>query len=124
MGNGLTEARGFDTRYYPSSIVVSNGGAPIFDWQYNTDAEGNITSILDSLDAANHRTYGYQGFQYFLTQGDGPWGDLSWTYDRIGNRQSETRDGVMDTYAYVPNGAGGNSAQLQEIQLGAGGTRT
>ena len=124
LGNGLTEARGFDTRYYPSSIVVSNGGAPIFDWQYNTDPEGNITNILDSLDATNQRTYGYQDVQYFLTQGDGPWGDLSWTYDRIGNRQSETRDGTLDTYLYVPNGAGGNSAQLQEIQLGAGGTRT
>ena len=77
LGNGLTEARGFGTRYYPSSIVVSNGGAPIFDWQYNTDAEGNITSILDSLDATNHRTFDYQDFQYFLTQGDGPWGVTS-----------------------------------------------
>ncbi len=51
-------------------------------------------------------------------------GDLAWTYDRIGNRLRETREGVTDTYAYLPNAALGNSAQLDEIQLGAGGTRT
>ncbi len=58
-----------------------------------------------------------------MTQGDGPWGALAWTYDRIGNRLSETRNSVTDTYAYVPNAAFGNSAQLDEIQLGAGSTR-
>jgi hypothetical protein len=121
LGNGLVETRGFDTRYYPASIVVDNGGTPVFDWQYTTDAEGNITSILDGIDAANHRAYAYQDAQYFLTQGDGPWGDLSWTYDKTGNRLSETRDGVADSYAYMPNNAGGNSAQLQQIQSGAGG---
>ena len=63
-------------------------------------------------------------YQYYLTQGDGPWGDLAWTYDLLGNRLSETRDGVTDTYTYVANAAMGNSARLDEIQLGAGGTRS
>ena len=69
------------------------------------------------------RTYTYQDHQYFLTSGDGPWGSLEWTYDRIGNRLTETRDGVTDTYAYVGNGGGGNTAILDQITLGAGGTR-
>ncbi|MCP4901699.1 MAG: RHS repeat-associated core domain-containing protein, partial [bacterium] len=47
-----------------------------------------------------------------------------WTYDKIGNRLTETRDGQTDTYVYLPNLAGGNSAQLAEIQLDAGGTKT
>ncbi|MCP4249234.1 MAG: hypothetical protein GY778_19495, partial [bacterium] len=31
---------------------------------------------------------------------------------------------VIDNYTYVPNSAAGNSAQLDQIQLGAGGTKT
>ena len=122
LGNGLVETRGFDTRYFPAAIQV-DGASPVLDWQYTIDATGNPTAITDALDAANNRTYGYQDFQYYLTQGDGPWGNLAWSYDQLGNRLSETRDGVTDTYTYVANGAMGNSARLAEIQLGAGGTR-
>ncbi len=68
--------------------------------------------------------YGYQDVQYYLTQGDGPLGDLAWTYDRLGNRLTETRDGVVDTYTYAANAAMGNSARLESIALGAGGTHT
>ena len=121
LGNGLIENRAFDTRYYPGAIQV-DGGSPVLDWDYTTDDVGNIADIGDVLDPANDRTYGYQDYQYYLTRGDGPWGDLSWTYDFIGNRLSETRDGITDTYTYVANAASGNSAQLDEIQLGAGGT--
>jgi RHS repeat-associated protein len=103
--------------------VVDNAGTPVLDWQYTTDAEGNVTNTLDGIDAANHRAYAYQDGQYFLTQGDGPWGDLSWTYDRIGNRLSETRGGVADAYVYVPNAAGGGSPALDHIDVGAGGQR-
>ena len=121
LGNGLTETWSFDTRYFPGAIQV-NGGSPVLDWDYTTDDVGNIADIGDVLDPVNDRTYGYQDYQYYLTRGDGPWGDLSWTYDFIGNRLSETRDAVTDTYTYVANAARGNSARLDVIQLGAGGT--
>ena len=35
---------------------------------------------------------------------------------------SETRDAVTDTCTYVANAASGNSARLQEIEHGTGGT--
>ena len=70
------------------------------------------------------RSYDPRYYQDYLTQGDGPWGDLAWTYDEIGNRLSETRDGVVDTYTYVPNIALGHSAKLDQIQMRVGGTRT
>ncbi len=125
LGNGLVETRGYDTRYVPTAIQA---GA-VLEWQYGTDAVGNITDITDALNMANDRTYGYQDVQYYLTQGDGPWGDLAWTYDRLGNRLTETRGTVsrgtlVDTYTYVANAAMGNSARLDEIALGAGGTHT
>ncbi len=123
LGNGLGETRVYDTRYFPSAVQAGDA-MPVLDWQYTTDAVGNPTAIADALAPANDRTYAYQDFQYYLSQGDGPWGALAWTYDHIGNRLSETRDTATDTYAYVPNAALGNSAQLDEIQLGAGGTRS
>ena len=123
LGNGVSETRSYDTRYYPAAIQAISGSS-LLDWQYTPDAIGNITAIVDALTPANDRTYAYQDFQDYLTQGDGPWGDLAWTYDEIGNRLSETRDGVVDTYTYVPNIALGHSAKLDQIQMGVGGTRT
>lgn len=122
LGNGLTETHLFDERYYPERITVT-GGTALLDWQYTVDPEGNPTAIGDLLDPAGNRSYNYQDFQYFLTQGNGRWGNLSWEYDRIGSRRRETRDGVSDVYSYVPNAVGGNTAKLDEIALGAGGTK-
>ena len=46
------------------------------------------------------------------------------TYDRIGNRLTESRDGgAPDTYQYLVNGAGGNTPILDLINLAVTGTR-
>jgi RHS repeat-associated protein len=116
LGNGLVEQRLFDHRYYPARITVLTG----IDWVYTVDNVGNITQIADG---GTPRLYAYQDFQYFLTQGSGPWptSPLSWTYDKIGNRLTETRAGILtDTYNYLPNGAGGRNPKLQSITLANG----
>jgi hypothetical protein len=122
LGNGLAETHAYSQRYFPSSITL--GG--LLSWTYTTDKTGNISGIADALNAANNRTYGHQDHQYFLTQGNGPWGTRAWTYDRIGNRITETRGGVTDTYTYqlVPAPGTGHSPILSSIQLGAGGSRS
>jgi hypothetical protein len=62
--------------------------------------------------------------QYFLTAPVGPWGELDWTFDRIGNRLTEGRDGgAPDTYQYLVNGGGGNTPILDQIALAVGGIR-
>lgn len=118
LANGLTETREYDRRYGPTGIAV---GA-LLDWDYGTDDVGNVTAIADALNPSGNRTFGYQDVQYFLTSGTGPWGSLSWDYDRIGNRLTEKRDATTDTYDYVLNGTG-NTPILSTIELGAGGTR-
>ncbi|NJL29480.1 MAG: hypothetical protein HC897_17140 [Thermoanaerobaculia bacterium] len=122
LGNGFVETHAYDTRYFPDRITVT-GGTPKLDWDYTVDEVGNPTLIADVLTPAQNRTYGYQDFQYYLTQGNGPWGALSWTYDRIGNRLTETRGATTDSYSYVLNGVGGHTAKLDAITLGAGGLR-
>ena len=121
LGNGLTETRAFTARYFPSSITLAGTGN-LLRWNYSTDNIGNILSITDALNPAANRTYGYQDNHYFLTRGDGPWGPRTWAYDKIGNRLTEARGAVTDTYSYLPS-PGGRTPILSQIQLGAGGTR-
>lgn len=60
------------------------------------------------------RSFGYQDVQYFLTSASGPsWGTLAWSYDKIGNRLSEDRNGTLETYGYLSNGSG-NTAILTQ----------
>ncbi len=124
LGNGLTENRAWTPRYFPQSIELSGAGGTALRWNYSTDAEGNITTISNPNNAADNRTFAYQDVQYYLTSGNGPWGALSWTYDQIGNRLTETRDGLTDTYSYVQNAGSNNTAILEQIQLGIGGQRS
>ncbi len=120
--NGVTETRQHDSRYQPDRTTGVGPGGTLLDWEYTTDGVGNIRAINDLLDPLSNRTYAYQDYQYSLTQGDGPWGMLAWTYDKIGNRLSENRDGVIDTSQYFSNAAGtGNTAKLDQVALGAGG---
>ena len=110
-GNGLVEDRTPSSRYFPERIRI----LPHLDWQYSTDAVGNPTAIVDGADPAQNRTFGYQDYQYYLVQGDGPWGQRAWSYDQIGNRRSVTIDGATEEYTYLPNGAGQPGPKLQTV---------
>jgi YD repeat-containing protein len=122
LGNGATEAHGLDDRYLPTRVSVTRT-QPLLDWDYATDDIGNITGIADLLDSTRNRTYEYQDQHYFLTRGDGPWGTRAWTYDRIGNRLTESQDGNSSVSSYVPNALGGNSATLDQVTPTAGAPR-
>jgi RHS repeat-associated protein len=129
LGNGLAETRRFTARYLPAAIEVPGH----LDQRYMTDAVGNIRAIDRAVGADRFvATYSYQNPQYFLTEGRGPWGNLAWSYDRIGNRLTEAppaREGDEDVpppaevfrYTYEPNPAGGNSPKLSRIEPAPGG---
>jgi YD repeat-containing protein len=116
-GNGLTEIRSYDGRYSPLRIQVPGR----LDQTYTTDAVGNILRIDRTVGSDRFTsTFAYQEPQYFLTDGNGPWGRRMWTYDRIGNRLSE---GPTDTdpspethlYSYLPNATGGHTPKLSRV---------
>ena len=195
LGNGATETRSFDGRYFPATIALA---APTSrTWTYTTDAVGNVTEIHESRDCADleltgetvsttltetacgrllagpdytvaatgdltlrastqivlrdgfsvatggrltagieptltdsTRTFAYRDTSYLLTDATGEWGSLSWTYDRIGNRLTETRDGNVDAYTYLTNGtcdpmlATCNTPLLEEISGPVFGSRS
>ncbi len=101
LGNGLAEQRTYTTRYFPQTIQLPGR----LSWSYATDKLGNPTAISDLLTPASSRTYTYLDSLYFLTSGVGPWGNWSWSYDKIGNRLSETKNGALQNYTYVQQGA-------------------
>ncbi len=110
LANGLVEQREHDLRYFPSAVTVPG----VLDWRYTTDAMGNVTAI-DDTETGGQRVFTRQDHQYYLRSAAGPWGQLSWTYDRHGNRLTEVRDGITTNFVYAPNAAGGSSPSLIEI---------
>jgi len=91
---------------------------------FKVESGGALAVSIDPTLAEDvTKTYGYQDIDYFLASATGPWGAQSWTYDKMGNRLTETDNGATDTYNYVTNGTGGNTAQLSSIDLSTFGTR-
>jgi YD repeat-containing protein len=104
FANGLSETRLFDARYFPDRIQAGS----LLDWDYSVDAVGNPTAINGSIASSAYSTaFAYQDALYFLTQGDGPWGNRAWTYDKIGNRLSFARTSEP-TQSYTYSGTGHN----------------
>ena len=99
-----------------TSVVLSDG--------FHVEAGGRLAIATDpTITGDLTKTYGYQDVDYFLQSADGPWGSQSWTYDKIGNRTSETDDGATEQYNYLANGSGGHTARLTSIDLDPTGTR-
>ena len=99
-----------------TSVVLSDG--------FHVEAGGRLAIATDpTITGDLTKTYGYQDVDYFLQSADGPWGSQSWTYDKIGNRTSETDDGSTEQYNYLANGSGGHTARLTSIDLDPTGTR-
>ena len=116
-GNGYTVDATGDVSFQAGDTIVLDDGFSVLDGGSFTAIDGGVAGTTEVL-----RTYTYQPDQYFLTSATGPWGSLSWTYDQIGNRLSETRNGSTDSYLYTSNGSG-NTPILDQISLGVGGTR-
>jgi len=97
-GNNLQQTTGFDQRYRITSIAT---GA-IQNLTYSYDDNGNITGITNVLDPTKNKTYGYDALNR-LTGATGTWGSLTYSYDGVGNRQTETNNTNETTYAYTTN---------------------
>ena len=109
-GNGLTHAQGYDQDYRLTSIQV--GG--ILSRSYGYDPVNNITGIANALDSTHHQIFSYDALNRLISASGG-YGDLAYTYDAVGNRLSETRNGTTDNYVYAST-----NNHLQQITRAAG----
>jgi RHS repeat-associated protein len=94
-GSGTTLTRNFDELYRIASI--SSGS--VQNVSYTREAAGNITGITDNLKTSKSQYFVYDDL-YRLVGATGPYGNIAYAYDAVGNRLSKTTDGQTDTYTY------------------------
>lgn len=116
-GNGIVHTMTQNQRQLPSRVVDASGA---IDGTYTYDANGNVTSIVDHLDAAKTRTMAYDGLDRLVAASSpsfGGDGTFRYTYDAVDNIRSSTLAGVKDhQYWYDANN------RLTNVQNSAGST--
>lgn len=94
FGNGLADARSFDSRYRLGTWTLGGLISKTYTWQ----DDDNITGITDNLNAANNRTFGYAAIHRLTSPVTGPWGTGSYTYDANGNRIAKVEGAISTSY--------------------------
>ncbi len=96
-GNGIAGTIGYDNQYRVTNITAGT----VMNLSYSQyDANGNITAINNVIDPTKNKTFGYDALDRLTSAtASGIWGSLSWTYDGVGNRQTQANGGTS-TYAY------------------------
>ncbi len=95
LGNNQAIATTFDLNYRPKTISASG----IMDRSYGIDNAGRITAINDQLDSGRSQTFAYDRAGR-VTSAAGTFGNAAYTYDKTGNRTSQTLGSDTQTYAY------------------------
>ena len=101
-GNGLIEARDYDLDYRLRQHKVSG----LYNKTYDYNPVGNISSIVDGINAANDKVYEYDELSRLTLVLDGTQQAEYFQYDAVGNRTlyQRTANGDMveeSTYRYA-----------------------
>ncbi len=105
FGNGLQLNRTYDQDY---KLMAQTLGS-VLSYSYGHDPVGNITNWQDLVQTVRDQSFSYDELDR-LTSAIGAYGNLSYSYDLIGNRLTQSEGGVTDTYRYVLN-----THRLEEI---------
>jgi len=107
-GNGVIGSITYDNQYRVTGITAGT----VMNLSYGQyDANGNITSITNNLDATKNKSFTYDALDRLASAtASGIWGSLAWTYDGVGNRLTEN----STVYSYTPStnklsGVGGST---------------
>ena len=104
----------YDTLNRLTDIINSNGsGGVVSKYHYGLRLDGKRSSVTDSGPATNGGTtvYTYDD-QGKLTEENGPYADIKYGYDNVGNRL--TRTVIGSTTALLPNGTTINTYDLND----------
>lgn len=97
-GNGIKHIREFDQGYRLTRL--NNLGLTLsLDADYAYDESGNISAIESLLDPAKSQAFVYDQLNR-LTGAVGNYGDVSYTYDAVGNRLSRSVSQQEEIYQY------------------------
>ena len=104
LPNGIVESRSYDHAGQLSEIAAANGSNQATDFQVTRNAAGAPTQVSKLAGSVETYTYDNFGrltsvcFQSSCPNSSDP--KISWTYDSIGRRQTETRSSGTLTYSY------------------------
>jgi RHS repeat-associated protein len=100
-GNGVGETRNFDLDYRLSTLVDS-GSATLQNLTYQYDSDDNVLSVTDGVSPADSQAFQYDVLDR-LTNANGGYGNLRYSYDPVGNRLTQTAGSVRTGYVYQPH---------------------
>ena len=95
-GNGRTVNNLFDLN---GRMTTANPGAPR-ERNFSYDAAGRLTGVTAAGTPWFNRSYIYDALNR-LAEVEGPFGVIQYGYDRVGNRLTESRNGLTATYGYL-----------------------
>jgi RHS repeat-associated protein len=104
MPNGIVESRAYDAAGRLATVSATNGSTTLTSFAITRDNAGNPTQV--ALPGGQEENYDYDEFgrlESVCYQSSCPSPSdpkISWTYDSIGNRASETRPTGTTTYAH------------------------
>jgi RHS repeat-associated protein len=111
FGNGLVDARSFDSRYRLGTWTL--GSPPyLLNYTHTFDDDSNLLMRSDGVDSYYNRTFAYDEI-HRLTNAAGWWcteptcavcpGNKTYTYDNNGNRTCKGEQGQITNYSYPSN---------------------
>ncbi|RMF93596.1 MAG: hypothetical protein D6734_09735, partial [Candidatus Schekmanbacteria bacterium] len=99
----LTEIFGYDSQYRINShSIQKQDNTKVLDLIYSRDIDGNITFITDTLNVGQNYSFTYDAFGR-MTNSTGPFGNISFYYDSVGNRTQSILNGIIQNYTYDGN---------------------
>ncbi len=95
MGNGMEIRKTFDQDYRLKTLAAGS----VMNLSYIHYMNGMIREITNTLDPARSQFFTYDDLGRLKTA-NGVYGRMAWTYDNVGNRLTESRNGITESYAY------------------------
>lgn len=100
-GDRATHTRSYDSSYRLTGLKDELGLTILRDKTYSYSSQDNLSSLTDGLNALNNETYQYSARE-FLSQASGPYDQIDFTYDAVGNRETRALTAgatTTDTYS-------------------------
>ncbi|HEU5352161.1 MAG TPA: RHS repeat-associated core domain-containing protein [Terracidiphilus sp.] len=113
--NGVAETRGFDQDYRMTG-VTDTGNSVLQNLGYVYYPTNNVQTITDAVNSGNSQSFSYDNLQR-LSSAAGGYGSFTYTYDKDGNRLTQTHGTETTNYGY-------GTANDLLATLSVGGTQT